>query len=303
MDARGRLHFPAKAGGRLRLKNYMDEMEGVPVQDVWTDIGPLGGTSPERLGYPTQKPVSLLDRIVEASSDVGDVVLDPFCGCGTAVASAQRLGRRWIGIDVTHLAISLIKRRLFDTYGKDIVTTYRTIGEPTDVQGAKELAESDPFQFQAWALGFVGARIATSAKKGGDKGIDGRLFFHDEGPSDKTKQIIFSVKAGHLVPNYVRDLRGVLDRENAEIGVLLSFETPTVGMRAEAALAGFYASPWGTKHPRIQLLTVAQLLTGGGVNYPNLRGGNVTVKRAPRVEREAAEQSALNMVADEPDPR
>jgi site-specific DNA-methyltransferase (adenine-specific) len=158
LDAEGRLLYPEKIGGKLRLRNYLDEMAGIPVQDVWTDIGSLGGTSPERLGYPTQKPVVLLERILEASSRPGDVVLDPFCGCGTTIAAAQKLDRRWTGIDITHLAIGLIKHRLLDTYGPAIVSTYKVVGEPTDVDGAHELAISDPFQFQAWALGLVGAR-------------------------------------------------------------------------------------------------------------------------------------------------
>jgi hypothetical protein len=166
------------------------------------------------------------------------------------------------------------------------------IGEPTDVDGAQELAETDPFQFQAWALGLVGARIATSAKKGGDKGIDGRLYFHDAGPSGATRQIILSVKAGHLVPTYLRDLLGVIQRETAQIGVLLSFETPSAGMRAEAASAGFYTSPWGGSYPRLQLLTVGELLAGKQVDYPHLTGGNVTHRRAPR-ELKAADQGEL----------
>lgn len=273
---------------------YLDESEGQPIQDIWDDIGVIAAPSRERLGYPTQKPQALLDRIVEASSVPGDLVLDPFCGCGTTIAAAQQLGRRWIGIDITHLAIGLIKHRLADAYGSGIADTYRVVGEPTDVGGAEQLARDDPFQFQAWALGLVGARIATSAKKGGDFGVDGRLYFHDDaGRSATTKQVIFSVKAGHLVPTYVRDLRGVLDREEAQIGVLLSFETPTAGMRAEAASAGFYASPWGGQYPRLQLLTVAQLLAGKQVEYPHLTGGNVTHRRAPRADLMAAEQPEL----------
>ena len=295
LDQEGRLHYPAKAEGRLRMKNYLDEMLGVAPQDVWTDVGSLGGTSPERLGYPTQKPIALLERILISSSRPGDVVLDPFCGCGTAIAAAEALGRRWIGIDITHLAIGLIKHRLVDTYGPGITSTYEVIGEPTDVDGARELAETYPFQFQAWALGLVGARSASSAKKGGDKGIDGRLYFHDGGPAGDTKQIIFSVKAGQtMVPSFIHALVGVIDREKAQIGVLLSFTAPTAGMRAEAASAGFYESPWGGKFPRIQLLTVGELLEGKTVDYPHMTGGNVTHRRAARAKG-PGEQGALGL--------
>jgi DNA modification methylase len=287
--------------GIPRLKRFLDEAKGLAGQDVWDDVEPLRSWHAERLGYPTQKPEALLDRILQASSDEDDVVLDPFCGCGTTISSAQGLGRHWIGIDITHLAIGLIKHRLADTYGPGIASTYQVIGEPTDEDGARELAETDPFQFQAWALGLVGARIASSAKKGGDKGIDGRLYFHDGGKAGDTKQIVFSVKAGHLLPTYLRDLRGVIEREEAHIGVLLSFETPSGGMRAEAASAGFYRSPWGSSHPRLQLLTVGQILEGRQIDYPHLTGGAATFRRAQRA-RPRSEQGALDLVAEEPDP-
>jgi len=223
----------------------------------------------------------------------------PFCGCGTTVDSAQALDRRWVGIDITHLSIGLIKHRLVDRYGPDISKAYRVVGEPTTVEGAAVLAKEDPFQFQAWALGLVGARVAGSDKKGGDKGIDGRLYFHDS-ESGPTRQIVFSVKAGHLVPAYVRDLRGVLERESAQVGVLLSFEEPSAGMRAEAADAGFYESPWG-KHPRIQLRTIRELLDGKGVNYPHVTGANVTHRRAQRVRTIEGEAMPL-FAAEEPAP-
>jgi hypothetical protein len=209
-------------------------------------------------------------------------VLDPFCGCGTAIAAAQRLKRRWIGIDITYLAITLIKHRLQDTYGAQAV--YRVIGEPEALPDAATLAQQDPYQFQWWALGLVGAR-PVEQKKGADQGIDGRIYFHDEGKSGKTKQVILSVKAGHLTPGFVRDLRGVVEREQAQIGVLISLHEPTQPMRTEAARAGFYTSPWG-RHPRLQLLTVAELLEGKSIDYPHLT--NVTFRPAPRVRREEA---------------
>ncbi|MHB1956229.1 MAG: site-specific DNA-methyltransferase, partial [Sulfobacillus sp.] len=234
LDREGRLHYPAKSGGRLRMKNYLDERAGVPLQDVWSDLVSIGGTSPERLGYPTQKPESLLERILLASSNRGDVVLDPFCGCGTTIAAAQKLGRRWIGIDVTHLAISLIKVRLRYAFGDD--ARFHVIGEPTTAEDAAALAASDKYQFQWWALGLVGAR-PVDERKGADKGIDGRSYLRF---GDETCQVIYSVKGGKLKATDVRDLRGVIDREKANIGVLLSFEEPTKLMRAEGASAGFY---------------------------------------------------------------
>ncbi|MDP8960518.1 MAG: site-specific DNA-methyltransferase [Actinomycetota bacterium] len=170
LDAEGRLHYPRKEGGRLRLKNYYDELPGVPVQDVWTDIGPIGGTNPERLGYPTQKPESLLERIVTTSSNEGDVVLDPFCGCGTTIAVAQRLRRQWIGIDITYLAIDLIDKRLRDTYGDGVRATYEIRGIPRDAGGARALFNANPFDFERWAVSLVGGQPHQRSEQAGDKG-------------------------------------------------------------------------------------------------------------------------------------
>jgi hypothetical protein len=229
----------------------------------------------------------LLERIIESSSSTGDVVLDPFCGCGTTIEAAQKLGRSWIGIDITHLATTLIKLRLRDAFGD--MARYKVIGEPTTAEDASALAQSDKYQFQWWALGLVGAR-PVDQKKGADKGIDGRLYFHDG--SEKTRQIIISVKGGKLKATDLRDLRGVIERDKAEIGALISFETPTKPMRAEAAKGGFYDSPWG-KHPRLQLLTVAELLDGRGIDYPRTAGANQTFKRAPKARKKESENKSL----------
>ena len=279
LDAAGRLVY--SKSGMPYEKRYLDESKGVPVQDWWGDIAMLRGLrgKGERLGYPTQKPEALLERIIETSCDEGDVVLDPFCGCGTAVAVAQRLGRRWMGIDVTYLAVALIRRRLRDAYGEDVDETYEVIGEPASVEDAKVLAEADPYQFQWWALDQVHAR-GIERKKGADKGIDGRIYFH-EGDSADVKQIIISVKAGHTNVAHVRDLRGVLDREESVIGVLISMQDTTKPMREEAASAGLYNSPWG-KHPRLQLLTVEELLGGKGIDCPPLRHTSQTFRKAPK---------------------
>src|SRR5262245_2154166 len=209
----------------------------------------------------------------------GDTILDPFCGCGTAIAVAQRLKRRWIGIDITHLAITRIKHRLLDAYGEQAVD--QVIGDPEALPDAATLAAQDPYQFQWWALGLVGAR-PVEQKKGADQGLDGSSYFHDEGKSGKTRQLILSVKAGHLTPSYVRDLRGVVEREKAQIGVRISLREPTQPMRTEAAKAGFYTSPCG-HYPCLQLLTVGELLEGKSIGYPHLV--NVTFKAAPRATR------------------
>lgn len=291
LAADGRIYLPAD-GGWPRLIRYDDESKGQAIGDVWEDIPPLNMKARERLGYPTQKPEALLDRIIEASTNEGDVILDPFCGCGTTIASAQRLKRRWVGIDITHLAINLIKHRLQDSYGTAVDSTYTVIGEPVTVDDAAELAKTDPYQFQWWALGLVGAR-PVEQKKGADRGIDGRIFFHDE-RGGKTKEIILSVKAGNVHRSHVHELRGVLEREGAAMGVLISFKAPTKPMREEAASAGFYESPgWGTRHPRIQLVTVKELLEGRILDYPHATSR--TYKKAPDRRANSLEPLTLDV--------
>jgi len=285
LDNAGLIYLtPHGRGGKAGIPQYKRYLgAGTPIQDVIADISPINSQAQERLGYPTQKPEALLERIIEASSNPGDLILDPFCGCGTTIASAQKLGRRWVGIDLTHLSISLIKSRLQTAFVGE--AKYTVLGEPTTVEDAKVLAGSDPYQFQWWALGLVGAR-GTQQKKGADQGIDGRLYFHLG--DNKTRQLIISVKAGKVQVSHVRDLLGVIGREKAEIGVLLSFEEPTRPMREEAASAGFFESPWG-KHARIQLLTVGEILEGKGIDYPRPSGANVTLKSAPRAVTSVAE--------------
>lgn len=285
LDREGRLEFPKKKTGRIQLRRYLDENPGAVVPSLWDDILPLHGSDRERLGYPTQKPESLLERILLASTVEGDLVLDPFCGCGTTIAAAQKLHRHWIGIDITHLAISLMKHRLKTAFESS--AKFEVFGEPADLEGAAQLAEDDRFQFQFWALGLVGAR-PTEEKRGADKGIDGRLYFHDEGPSGKTKQMIFSVKSGKTSSRDIRDLIGVLDREKAEMGVFLTLQNPSRDMKKEAVTAGFYESPWG-KHPRVQILTIKELLEGKQMDAPPL-AASVTLKAAPKAKAKGAEQ-------------
>jgi DNA modification methylase len=277
----GLVYIPRDGKGQPKYKQYVGE--GTPYQDIWACQPYTQGTvygseeaidedvkwlehNGERLGYPTQKPLGLLERIITSSCPEDGTVLDPFCGCGTAVVAAQHMGRRWVGIDITHHATTLIKSRLVDDYGPSIGDTIRVLGEPTTPDGAAELAATDPYQFQAWALGLVGARPINGVKKGADRGIDGNLYFH-ESEGGTTRRIVFSVKGGNLAPTYLRDLRGVIEREEAEIGVLISMREPSKKMRAEAADAGSYVFK-GMRYPRLQLRTVAELLVGLGVEYP-----------------------------------
>jgi len=294
LDSEGRLLLPAEPTGRIMLKRYLDEQAGAVLGDVWADISQLRGTTAERMGYPTQKPLALLERIIQASSNPGDMVLDPFCGCGTTVAAAQKLDRQWIGIDITHLAIGLMRQRLKTMF--EGAAKFQVIGEPTTTEDATELAATDPYQFQWWALGLVGAR-PVDQKKGADKGIDGRLYFHDEGPNGPTRTVIISVKAGQNIhSNMVDELRGVVRKEDATIGVLITLKPPTRNMIENAADGDFYTSPWdGRSYPRIQLLTVAELLDGRSIQYPSPRHTNVTHQRAPRALGAPGNQGRLEL--------
>lgn len=241
------------------MKMYLDESPGIRLQNLWTDIPPINSQAQERLGYPTQKPLALLERIISASSNEGDVVLDPFCGCGTAVDAAQKLKRRWIGIDITHLAISLIEKRLKDRYkGR---AKFEVHGTPRDVDAARDLAQRDKYQFQWWAVSLVEAQPFQGKKKGTDTGIDGVKFFRDLDRKEARK-IVVSVKGGGIKPDDVRALNHVRDREKAEIALFISLEKPTPAMVKDAASVGFYESVAGKRVPRMQLLTVDGLLAG-----------------------------------------
>ena len=288
LDAAGRVLWPKKKGGTPSFKQYMDDMEGVPAQDVWTDIHPISSQAQERLGYPTQKPEALLERLITASSSEGDMVLDPFCGCGTTVAASQRLNRRWIGIDITHLAINLIKVRLADAFGK---VNYKVIGEPRDLASARALAAVEKYQFQYWALGLVGAR-PMEEKKGADKGIDGRLYMTDA--AGETKTILISVKGGHVTVSQLRDLRGVIERDEAAIGVFICIEEPTAPMRKEAADAGFFQtkSVSASRHPRLQILTIEDLLGGKKIDMPAQQEIR-SFKQAPKAKGKQADDAKL----------
>lgn len=272
----GRILIPEK-GGSPRYKRYLDEMKGTPVTSVWTDIPPINSQATERLGYPTQKPLALLERIVQASSNEGDLVLDPFCGCGTAVHAAQKLNRRWIGIDITHLAVAEIERRMRSAFPG---IAFDVIGTPKDLDSARDLAARDKYQFQWWACAQVAAQPYQGKKKGADGGIDGIIWFHDDkGPA---KQIVVSVKGGENVSvAMIRDLCHVVDREKAAIGLFVTLASPTEPMRKEAIAAGFYTAPHGAQFPKIQILTIAGLLADTErPKYPDMAQGAATFKRA-----------------------
>jgi site-specific DNA-methyltransferase (adenine-specific) len=243
------------------------EVIGQAVDTVW-DIKPVDPKDKDRLGYPTQKPEALLERIIQASSHEGDIVLDPFCGCGTTVTVAERLKRHWIGIDITHLAITLIKKRLHDSFGKELAP-FEVIGEPADAMSAAALAEENRHQFEWWALGLVDAAPAQDKKKGADRGVDGVLYFQEKDDGDYHK-IIVQVKSGHVSAREVRDLKGVLEREKAAIGCLLTLKPPTRPMKEEAAAAGFYTPAQfpEKRFPRLQILTIAELFAGKLLEYP-----------------------------------
>jgi DNA modification methylase len=269
LEREGRIAYTTT--GMPRLKIYAEDLKGIPYQDVWArpELW-LNSAAAERLGYPTQKPEALLERMIKSSSKVGDIVLDPFCGCGTAIAVAERLQRRWIGIDITYLAINLVQRRLRDSFGEQL-TAYEIIGAPTDVRGAEALKVINPYQFEWWAVDLVNARPAKDHMKGADTGIDGYINFFDD-KTGQAKQVIVQVKSGYIGVNHVRDLKGVLEREKAPIGVLITLRQPTRPMLTEAAAGGFYESKdFPGRYPRLQILTIAQLLEGKKIQYPEHR--------------------------------
>lgn len=293
-QAAGEIYFPPN-GGIPRQKRFLDEQEGVPLSDVWTDIPPINSQAQERLGYPTQKPLALLERIISASSNEGDVVLDPFCGCGTAVDAAQKLGRRWIGIDVTHLSIGLIERRMQDRYGDAL--DYEVIGTPNDTDSALKLAAEEPHQFQYWITQAIGGQPYQGGRKGADRGIDGYIYYtrtDETHGKSSTEAAIISVKAGQRVGvAMVRDLKGVMEREKADIGIFVCVIQPTREMEREAAAAGVYVDPGtGQQYPRLQLYTLAEYFAGLRPKVPMLNR-QMGYKKAGRADPTEGRQGSL----------
>jgi len=295
LDEAGEIWYPKDKNKRLARKLYLDESRGALIGNVWTDIPPLQASAAERLGYPTQKPLALLERIIQASSNPGDIVLDSFCGCGTALAAAQKLGRKWTGIDITHLAIALEKYRMEAMFPGIKI---KVVGEPVDIGAARQLSKEDRYQFQWWSLSLIRARPlggqegSREGKKGSDKGIDGVVAFIDDA-SGKAKRVLVQVKSGHVKSGDIRDLVGTVKREGAAIGVFITLEIPSKDMITEALSAGFYHSPgWNEDYPRIQILPISELLKGVKVKMPPQFG---TFKQAPKVQQSDLEQILLGL--------
>jgi site-specific DNA-methyltransferase (adenine-specific) len=278
-DKEGRIDFPKKPDGRLQRRRFLEELKGKPVQNLWSDIPEINSQAAERLGYPTQKPLPLLERIISASSNEGDLVLDPFCGCGTTIHAAEKLKRQWIGIDITHLAITLIEKRLRDAFPGIVFEIH---GTPKDFESARDLATRDKYQFQWWACSLVNAQPYQGKKKGADSGIDGLIFFQDD--KSGAKKIVVSVKGGENVGvPMIRDLGHVIDREKASIGLFVTLTDPTSPMMKEAVTAGYYESPAGASFPKIQILTIKGLLDGSErPRYPDLMQGGLMFKKAKK---------------------
>ena len=308
MDDHGLILRPRTLEGMPRYKQYLDSSHGLVHQDIWAfqpgsrgllwnseeavdeDVKWLDSES-ERLGYPTQKPLGLLERIIQASSNEGDVVLDPFCGCGTAVAAAEKLKRQWIGIDITHLAVALMKNRLRTAFGIVPGKDYQVVGEPTDVGGARALAEQDRYQFQFWAMSLLEALPREDGRRGADRGIDGVLYFVD-GPRREMNKAIVQVKSGKVSSPHVRDLKGTVEREKAALGLFITLEEPTSAMRTEAVSAGFYHSDvWQKDYPKIQLRTIAEMLDGDEFELPPHPS---TYQAAERVRRPQGRQARMD---------
>jgi DNA modification methylase len=262
----------------------------------WWQIPILTNSAKERLGYPTQKPLALLERIILASSSPGDIVLDPFCGCGTSVVAAEKLKRKWIGIDITHLGISAMKYRLKDAFPG---IQFKVVGEPEDIAAARQLALEDRYQFQWWALSLIpgamplgGQEGSREGKKGSDKGIDGILSFIDD-QSSRAKKTLIQVKSGHVNSSMIRDLIGTVQREKAAIGIFITLDEPTRDMVTEAVTLGFYNSPgWRQKYPVIQIYTVDELLHHTEIKMPP----RYWMGKRAKVLKTFGEQKALDLM-------
>ena len=301
LDAEGLIWYPNSKDKRPRRKRYLREMKGKAADTVWLDINPLNSQATERLGYPTQKPLSLLERIISASSNPGDIVLDPFCGCGTTIAAAQKLNRTWIGIDITHLSIALLKYRLKAAFGLEERKGYAVIGEPADVASAVQLASEDRYQFQWWALSLIQAQPlggdgeSKQGKKGADRGIDGVITFIDD-TTGKPKRVLVQVKSGKVNSATIRDLRGVVEREGGAIGVLITLEPPSQPMLTEAAAAGFYNTQHWGNFPKLQILTIEGLMHDRQrLQMPPQAQTSITFKQAGKEKPAKPEQPTFDL--------
>ena len=265
MDKAGKIHWPAKKGGMPMLKRYADEGKGVPLQDVWTDLPPIHNLAAERLGYPTQKPLALLDRIIKASTNEGDVVFDPFAGCGTAIYAAHLNNRYWLGCDIAILSVQIVRDVLLKRYGLQEDEEYKVSGVPLSVEGARELFDHDKRQFQHWVVELAGG--FCNKKQSGDEGVDGRIWFDTH---TGLRNMVLSVKGGgQLNPSFIREVRGTMEADpTAEMAGFICMEKPTKGMVQEAAKAGMYKY-LGKEYPRLQIRTVEELLDDRTFDTPS----------------------------------
>ena len=310
----GYIDLPSNETGAMpTFRQYLQSSPGIPLQDIWAyqpytegvlfesdesideDVRwmPRQGAA-ERLGYQTQKPLGLLERIVQSSSIAGEVVLDPFCGCGTAVVAAEKLSRQWIGIDITHLAVAVMKNRLKKAFELEPLKDYDVVGEPEDVGSARALWEQDTFQFQYWAVSLLEGQPQEKPKRGPDKGIDGLLYFID-GPRRTPNKVVVQVKGGHVSSRDIRDLSGVLEREKAAIGLFITLEESTRDMRTEAASGGFFHSDlWDRDFPKIQIRTIREWFDGQWFELPPRPP---EYQPAQRVRRREGRQGRLDDLA------
>lgn len=296
LDAAGKIYWPPK-GGMPQIKRYKDELKGLAVGDLWTDIDKINQVAAERLGYPTQKPIALMERILQASSNPGDVVLDPFCGCGTTIDAAIKLDRKWIGMDITYIAVGLIQARLKNTYGDQIAESYRVEGIPRDLPGARALFDQSPFDFERWAVTLADG--TPNEKQVGDRGIDGVIRFLNDAKGKATGgRVLVSVKGGKSVnPSMVRDLVGTVDSQKAEMGLLITMVPPTPGMIEAASHSGSYR--WlvnAQTFPRVQIITVPELLN---FKRPKMPPPLMPYISAARRKAEKPEQPSMFEVEDE----
>lgn len=288
--------YRTRKRGDVITRQYLDESPGVPLSDCWTDIKQLYAyhlvkRKEEELGYPTQKPEALLERIIKASSNEGDVVADFFCGCGTAVAVAEKLNRKWIGVDISHLAIKLILERVLEPYRtnnnnddkyNEVKQRIEVNGFPRDIASARELATGSKkgrLKFQDWVVEFLLGGV-SNPKKVGDGGYDGYLTIHRD--AKKKDIVLIEVKSGGVNVKNVREFIHVTEHEKATMGLFVCFaDSVTKPMQLEAQQGGYYdPESYGTKYPRIQIITIEDLLKGGTFAHPNPSMFNITFKKA-----------------------
>ena len=283
LDEAGDLYW-TKTGKPRRKVRPGNEAYAV-IDNLWNDVPALESHSKERLGYPTQKPLALLERIISASSNEGDVVLDPFCGCGTALDAAEKLGRKWIGIDATHLAVNLIEQRMLDAHPD---AAFTVVGRPESLAGAEELARRDKHEFEKWIVPKLEGHLYEGGRKGADGGIDGFIYFRPDADARKTQKAILSVKGGENVGvGMIRDLHSTMEREKALAGVFITKALPTKPMTVEAAKVGLFDGPGGRKIPRLQIITLAEIFAGKRPDLPHIDSPYKKAQRSKKASGQA----------------